>query len=283
MTFIDEFVERASVLQNLHLDEASARLAGLIDWMEQQPPLQDILAELRKKADGLAILKKADFHRSPPASTPDQIAAVGLALMEACRKEDFWNMCLARGIGPGYRTSDVQPYVDAGLQRFILPFLRYVERELARADAAYMPARISERKFDLILGPAFAAKFPQTHEHLKRVSAEFLRPQETAAWQNVGNSCRQTMLEFCRECCQVLDMQLTDDTKGGDVKAITHRLISASYSSERFAAVLERVVASVWDYAQSLTHRSNATRDEALRAYLWTGLAIEEIATLLTK
>jgi hypothetical protein len=225
VAIIDEFVEQASVLQNLHFDEASARLAGLVDWMEQQPPLQDILAELRKKADGQAILLKADFHRSPQASTPDQIAAVGLALMVACRNEDFWNVCLSRGIGPSYTTSEIQPYVDAGIQRFVLPFLRYVERELKRADAAYMPARIAERKFDdVILTPAFAAKFPKTHEHLKRVSAEFLRPQETAAWQNVGNSCRQAMLEFCCECCQVLDMQLTDDTKGGDVKAIENSI-----------------------------------------------------------
>jgi hypothetical protein len=280
---IDEFTEHASVLRNLHFDEASARLAGLIDWMEQQPPLQNILAELRKKADGLAILLKADFHTPPQASMPDQIAAVGLALMEACRNEDFWNMCLSRGIRSSYDTSNAQACVDAGLQRYIIPFLLYVERELKRADAAYMPARIAERKFDdVILGPAFAAKFPQTHEHLKRISAEFLRPQEIAAWQNVGNSCRQAMFEFCRECCEVLDVQLTDETKRGDVKAIVHQLIPAIYSSQRFAAALERLVVSVWDYAQSLTHRSGATREEALRVYLWTGLAIEEIATLLT-
>ncbi len=91
------------------------------------------------------------------------------------------------------------------------------------------------------------------------------------------------MLEFCRECCEVLDVQLTDDTKRGDVKAIVRQLIPAIYSSERFAVALEQVVASVWDYAQSLTHRSGATREEALRVYLRTGLAIEEIATLLTK
>jgi hypothetical protein len=284
VTIIDEFAEHASVLRNLHFEEASPRLAGLFDWMEQQPPLQNILAGLRKKADGLEILLKADSHHPPPASTPDQIAAVGLTLMEACRNEDFGTMCLSRGIGPSYNTPSVQAYVDAGLQRYVIPLLRYIERELKRADAAYMPARIAERKFDdVILGPAFAAKFPQTHEHLKRVSAEFVRPQETAAWQNVGNSCRQAMGEFCRECCQVLDVQLTDDTKRGDVKAIVHQLISMKYSSERFAAALERIIVSVWDYAQSLTHRSNATREEALRAYLWTGLAIDEIATLLTK
>jgi hypothetical protein len=97
VTILDEFAEHISVLRNLHFDEASARLVGLIDWMEQQPPLENILAELRKKADGKSILLKGDFHHPPPASMPEEIAAVGLVLMEACRNENFWNMCLARG------------------------------------------------------------------------------------------------------------------------------------------------------------------------------------------
>ncbi len=61
LTIIDEFSEHALVLQNLNFREASARLAGLVDWMEQQPPLQNILAKLQKKADGLAILLKAQW------------------------------------------------------------------------------------------------------------------------------------------------------------------------------------------------------------------------------
>jgi hypothetical protein len=121
--------------------------------MEPPPPLQNILTELRKKADGLAILRKADFHCPPQASMPDEIAAVGLALVDACRNEDFWNICLSKGIRSSY-SSDAQPCVDAGLQRYVIPLLRYAQRELKRADAAYMPARIAERKFDdVILGP----------------------------------------------------------------------------------------------------------------------------------
>jgi hypothetical protein len=58
VAIIDEFAEQVSVLRNLHFEEASARLAGLSDWMEQQPALQNILAELRRKVDGLAIVNK---------------------------------------------------------------------------------------------------------------------------------------------------------------------------------------------------------------------------------
>jgi hypothetical protein len=150
--------------------------------------------------------------------------------MEACREEDFANVCISRGIGPSYSTSSVQAYVDAGLQRYVIPFLRYVERELRRADDAYMPTRIAERKFDdVVLGRAFTARFPRTHEHLKRISAEFLRSDADAIWQNVGNSCRQAMLEFCAECSAMLQLKLPDNTKRGDVKTIVRELVRKIY------------------------------------------------------
>jgi hypothetical protein len=58
-------------------------------------------------------------------------------------------------------------------------------------------------------------------------------------------------------------------------------LVQRLYSNGRFADALETLVASVWDYAQPLTHRPAARREEALRLYLWTGLAIDEIANLV--
>lgn len=282
MSIHQDFVNRTAVLRNVHFGEVSGRLAGLIDWMEKQPPISEIIEELRRKTDGPALILRGTFHDPPPAHTPDEIAAVGLVLMEASRNEDFADMCLTRGIGPPYNTSAVQPYVDSGLERYVLPFLTHVESELAQSKLNYMPARIAERKFDeAILGPKFQADFPITHQHLSRIAAEFLRAETDAAWQNVGNSCRQAMVEFCNECIGLRGLKLSDETKRGDVKAITREIIRGTHGNGRFAAALEALIASVWGYAQPLTHRSNSTREEALRMYLWTGLAISEVAELL--
>jgi hypothetical protein len=282
MAIRDDFVQRATVLRNVQFGEVSGRLAGLLNWMEQQQPIREIIENLRLTADGEALILQGTFHEPPPANTPEEIAAVGLVLMEACRNEDFANVCLSRGIGPAYSTSAVQPYVDAGLERYVIPFLAHVEGELAQSKLNYMPAKIAERKFDeLMLGPTFRARFPITYQYLSRIAAEFLRSDADAAWQNVGNSCRQAMLEFCNECAAQVDLKLADETKRGNVKAIARELIRAAHGTGRFATALETLIASIWDYAQPLTHRSNSTRDEALRMYLWTGLAISEVAELL--
>jgi hypothetical protein len=281
MSITEDFVQRAAVLRNAQFGEVSGRLAGLLDWMEKQTPIYEIIEKLRRTADGQALILQGTFNDPPPANTPEEIAAVGLVLMEASHNEDFADICLTRGIGPPYNTSAVQPYVDAGLERYVLPFLTHVERELAQSKGNYMPARIAERKFDeILLGPKFQKRFPITHRHLSQIAAEFLRTDADAAWQNVGNSCRQTMIEFCNECIALRDLKLAEETKRGDVKAITRELIRATYGNSRFATALEALVASVWDYAQPLTHRPHSTREEALRMYLWTGLAISEVANL---
>jgi hypothetical protein len=278
MTIGEEFVQRAGTLQNLHFQEARGRLKSLLEWMESQPAIQPILASVRRKADGLAIIKQGHYHRPPPANTPDEIIAVGLALMETCRERDLVNICLGHGIGPSYSTSNVQPYIDAGLQRFIWPLLVHIGRELDREDAGHVPARVADRKLDeILLGATFAEHFPVTHHHLNRIAAEFTRSD--TAWQNIGNSCRQAMLEFFTECCAVLNIQLPEETKRGDVKAISRLLVQKHYDDGRFADSLATLVASLWDHTQSLVHRSATTRSEALRIYLWTGLTIDEIAS----
>lgn len=282
MTVGEEFVQRVGVLRNLHFQEASGRLKSLIDWMESQPAIRNILATVRRKADGLSIIQQGGFQRPPPANTPEEIAAVGLVLMEACRQEDLCNICMGRGIGPSYSTSEVQPYVDAALERYVFPLLLEVGRELDRADAGHVPARIADRKFDeILLGPAFAERFPATHQHLTRIAAEFTRSDP--AWQNIGNSCRQVMIEFCAECCALLDIELPEQTKRGDVKTIARLLVQKLNSNGRSGDALATLVASTWDYAQTLTHRPATTREEALRLYLWTGLVIDEIASLAEK
>jgi hypothetical protein len=281
MALNDDFVKRASVLKNVQFGEVSGRLAALFDWMEQQQPIHEIMEEVRRRADGEALILKGDFHTPPPAHTPDEIVSVGLILMDACHKEDFANVCLSRGIGPSYNTSAVQPYVDEGLQRYVIPFLAHVEGELLSSKLNYMPDKIAERRFDeIILGEAFQSQFPTTYQHVGRIAGEFLRADHEVSWQNIGNSCRQALLEFCNECAAKLDPKLSEEIKRGNVKAIAREIIRRRNIEGRFASALETLIAAVWDYAQPLTHRSTSTREDAARLYLWTGLAISELAGL---
>lgn len=276
----EEFVRRAGVLRNVHFQQSSGALKALIDWMDEQPPIRAILAAVRRGADGNAIILKGSFHQPPPANTPDEVNAVGLALMEACQTEQFPDICYSRGIGPPYSTSSVQPYVDAGLERFIWPLLIHVEAELNSGEAGHAPEKVVNRLFDeILLDEKFSIRFPKTHQRLRQITAEF--EEADTAWQNIGNSCRQAMLEFCQESYAFLEMEAPEEIKRGDVKGLSRHLIQQLYADSRFGDALAALVASIWNYAQPLTHRGDATREEALRIYLWTFLAIAEIAELI--
>lgn len=248
--------------------------------MDEQAAVRSILAAVRRVADGNAIILEGSFHHPPPANTPDEVNAVGLALMEACRHDQFPDICYGRGIGPPYSTSNIQPYVDAGLKRFILPLLIHVEAELDSSEAGHAPEKVVNRLFDeILLDEKFSGRFPKTRQRLRQITAEF--EQTDTAWQNIGNLCRQAMLEFCQESYAFLEMEAPEEIKRGDVKALTRHLIQERYPDSRFGDALAALLASIWNYAQPLTHRGEATRQEALRIYLWTFLAIAEIAELI--
>lgn len=50
------------------------------------------------------------------------------------------------------------------------------------------------------------------------------------------------------------------------------------FGDGRFRDTFLDVVDAVWNHAQSLTHRDAATKEDALRASLWTGLLVSEFA-----
>ena len=56
MSIKEDFVQRAAVLRNVQFGEVSGRLAGLLDWMEKQPPISQIIEELRRTVDGRALV-----------------------------------------------------------------------------------------------------------------------------------------------------------------------------------------------------------------------------------
>jgi hypothetical protein len=282
MSLQDDFLDRVSLLRNVHFDEAAGRLVALLAWLDEEAATHEILHRLRTNVDLSGILGRANMQRPPQANSPEEVAAVGLGLIEASRHHPFFMVCRARGIRAPYGSTNFQDTTDAGLLRYIQPFLVYVGNELEREALSHSPSRIAATRIDrLLLGPEFAKIFPGTHAALEKISAEFLRPQDEVSWQNVGNSCRQAMIDFCKEAQSVLGFEPPDDLKQSDVKAIARALVRSLHGKNRFSDSLETVIAATWDHIQSMLHRGSATREDALRIYLWTGMVLEEIADLV--
>lgn len=90
---LEEFNYRKSFLQNLNFEEAEDRILGFLQWIETTPETITILTKLRKQANRLILLEKSGDRMPPKASTPEEIAAVGLELMEKCKEgEALWRM-----------------------------------------------------------------------------------------------------------------------------------------------------------------------------------------------
>ena len=125
MSLAHEFKDRAEVLTDADFQEVTGRLISLLEWMESQPTICEILNNLRSSGTGLKLLQQGSYHSPPKANTGEEIASVGLALIEACRehKTDLFQIAFGRGIQARGGGSDVAPHSDEAMRRYIVPFL----------------------------------------------------------------------------------------------------------------------------------------------------------------
>jgi hypothetical protein len=276
---IQEFDEQVLVLQNMHYEEAPARLGGFLDWLESEPLTNRILQHLLQAVNVDSLLR--GFH-APNARTVEEIAAVGLRIIQTSRTRDFFHATRSLGIKPPYNTSALQDYCSDAVPRYIDPFINYLRRKLTAEASRHSVGAISEATVaSLLNSEAFKRDFPATQNHLDKISREFLRPDEHVAWQNIANSCRQTLIDFCKELRSLYDFEITAETKEADVKAVLRQAIQSLGATGQFADSLEKLSAAIWSHAQSLLHRGSTTKIEAIRLYLWTGLLINELTNLL--
>jgi hypothetical protein len=278
MTLSDEFNQRILTLRNVHFDDATGRLIALLEWLESEPVTKALLDELTAKVDVEKLFKGAGFHRRPRADTRDEIAAVGVQLIRECREHPapFFKICFALNIRGPYHSGNFQDANDAGLREYVVPFLEYIEGGLMHAAAHYSPDAIANNRVAELLSDPFSKLLPRTAANLNRLAGEFLRPEAEVAWQNVGNSCRQALIEFASEIHETSGFELPPDIEVANVKGLLKHIGGRIFGEGRFRDTLLTLVDAVWNHAQSITHRSAASKEDALRAFLWTGLVISE-------
>jgi hypothetical protein len=268
----EEFTKRVSTLKNANVDDVSGRLASIQAWLEQEPITRAALAKLRTGVDGNKVFPETRQPLArPPAYTTEEIAFVGLTLMEHCRDQnvDFMNLCVAVGIDPG----NVDLNVDQGLRDYIYPFLEFIAQEVDAAAAQTSTEGVLEMRMTDILTGELRELTPKTSAALSEVAKEFGSSSEGTKWQNVGNSCRHILKAFISELCVTGGVTTPDDVQAGNFKELSRRLVKEGDSRGTAAKLVE----AVWDHAQTVTHRPLTTKDEALRVFVWTCLSISEI------
>jgi hypothetical protein len=269
----EEFAKRASTLKNASADDVSGRLASIITWLEKDPVTRTALAKLRAGVDEDKIFPKTrEAIARPAAHTPEEIAFVGLTLMENCRDHnaDFLHLCIAVGIDPG----NFELMLQQGFHDYIYPFLEYVAVEIdAAAEETSIEGVLEMRMTDILTGE-LRELTPVTSAALAEVAKEFSTSSKDTKWQNVGNSCRHILKEFVHELCQARNISVPYDVQAGNFKELGKRLVQAADSRGTVAKLID----AIWDHSQTVTHRPTTTKDEALRVFVWTCLAASEIA-----
>lgn len=283
MNLLEEFRDRVSVLKDVNCNDATGRLVALLQWLESETPTKRMIGELRQSASITEIFERNGPGVRPETNTQKEMAAVGLHLIEVCRdhKKLFFELCLQFDLSPPYQTDRLQDYSDAGFKDYVLPFLLLIEKGLVKASEAYSVESVAEDRFSELLGGDTKKQFPKTSDGLERISSEFLRPDAEVMWQNVGNSCRQVLIEFSAEVREVSGVALPADAKEGDVKTALKQVLAETCSSERFRRTLTALLEGAWDHTQTLVHRPSATKKEAIQAYLWTGMLVSEFVQVV--
>lgn len=269
----NEFGKRISTLKNASTDDVNGRLISILKWLEEEPTTRTALAKLRRSVDETKIFAKTRDEISRPAAyTTEEIAFVGLAMMENCRDQNanFLNLCVAVGIDPG--NGDLM--LQQGFHDYIYPFLQYVAEELdASAEQTSVEGVLEMRMTDILTGD-LRELTPKTSAALAEVAKEFGAPPESTKWQNVGNSCRHILKAFVSELCSAKGIAVPADIQSGNFKELGKRLVKDGDSRGTVAKLID----AIWDHSQTVTHRPLTTKDEAMRVFVWTCLSASEIA-----
>lgn len=279
----DELSRRRQPLSDLRYNDAGPRLLGLLEWFRSQPQIMRIIDVVKGQVNVNELLKDCNRRNPPSAKTPEDIAAVGIYLIEQCAGgKKIHGLAYELGIAPVYDSGANQDWADAAVSRFIDPAIDLIESDLRDAESAASVEQVVQQRLVWAHNTTFSRQFPQTGVSLQRIAEQLSSAGEAGSWFNVGNSCREALKTFVAEVRKELDIELPMDTKAGDVKAILRGIIGSRAGQSRFKQTLEDLVAAVWDHTQSIIHRKTATRLDAERVYVWTALVMLEVAEHLS-
>jgi predicted nucleotide-binding protein len=130
---LKDYRYRANQLLSLDFQDATPRIAGFIEWLDSSPEPAAVLNELRQR-NVQSLLDNASYQNPPKAKTPEDVAAIGLAIIDSAVKRNTEIFQIGYSIGVRAYSSKIQDTSDEILQRYIRPLLQYVEMRLFEHD-----------------------------------------------------------------------------------------------------------------------------------------------------
>lgn len=214
MSLTQEFRRRISILPDASFDEITPRLIAMVDWMAEVPELNSLLGGLQESGRGDLLLTEANKSRTPPqASTPAEVASVGLALIVSCKVHNakLFQLALTCGIQSEYSTTGLAGYSDAAYNRYIVPFLNYIadhlpdEAEPSAATTTPPPKRLPAAIQDSY--QQFRSDFPEP----KKVAFVMMQFSDTPAHSAIEQAIKTTLTSFGMKALLARDREYHDE------------------------------------------------------------------------
>ncbi len=118
------------------------------------PAIDELLLELNKVEIKQILEDSRRTHMPPKAGTEDEIAAVGLGLVNTCRvkKCELFQVAIGLGIRGRFNSGNIYECSDAAMETYLVPFLNYILQRLpdepqqneSVASPPVLPAAIQE-------------------------------------------------------------------------------------------------------------------------------------------
>lgn len=272
--------EQMSFLRQLHFTHSAKPIVETLAMLNGDVETKAILDDLRRQVDVGTLVSKGPFPSPPNVSNLTEKCAVGLHLMEQCQGSNIPNLVNKYHIrGASMRT--IPDYAKALMDQFIYPLLEYVETRLVEKGSAITPEKATEFSRTKILTPEFGREFPATFEAIGKIAAYNATDHAADAWFTVGIQCREALNTFVGELRAKGLLGPSVDLKAGDTKGWLKRLVAGANPGDRFTDTLTELVASVWNHTQTILHRTSTTKEQALRVFMWSSLAIAEVYSLM--
>ena len=194
MSLTLELTERAEVLTNAKYQDVTGRLTHLLEWMDSQAPIREIMNSLRITGMGAKLISEASYQSPPKAHTMDEIAGVGLALIEACRGPGMALFQAASKVGiRAAGSNSVDDHSNEALHRYILPFLNYVLKRLPPETVKPTSASSAVTDAPPIEISHSLARFRTDHPDPAKIGFLVMRFDDTPAHQFIQNAINDTL------------------------------------------------------------------------------------------
>ena len=211
-TLEEEIYYRSTLLQHLAYRDAQPRLVGIYEWLRSEPEILPIVERLETEAAAKNLLPKDGPHSSIRASTPDEIAGVGLLLLQEIRDgEEPYKLCHKYGIRPSYSTTKIQDLFDALLDGYVGPAIEFVRREMEIASEIAAPATPNfTAQHPLEITESLRA-FRKDHPDPRRTAFVMMQFGVTAMHESIIRSIRSTLAQYGVAALRADDKEYHDD------------------------------------------------------------------------